>query len=159
MTDAYENLHVLGLRLPPPAPAAGNFVPGMQSGDLLFLSGAIGTAHDGASWSLPIRGKLGAEVSVEDGRRSAELCALNHLSAIHALTGDLGRVRQVIKLTGHVNAAPGFTKAPLVLDGASDLLLAVFGRECGRHARVATYQPEMSFHAPLETELIVQICG
>jgi enamine deaminase RidA (YjgF/YER057c/UK114 family) len=157
MTDAYHMLESRGLRLPPVPAPAGNFAAGIRAGNLLYLSGAIGTAHDGRNWSLPIRGKLGAEVSIEDGRRSAELCALNHLAIIHELARGLDNVLRVVKLTGYVNAAPGFTKAPLVLDGASDLLVAVFGEERGRHARTAAYQPDMSFNAPLETDLIVEL--
>jgi hypothetical protein len=71
--------------------------------------------------------------------------------------GDLGRVKKIVKLVGYVNAAPGFTKAPLVLDGASDLLVSAFGDEIGLHARVAVYQHEMSFNAPVETELTVWV--
>lgn len=157
MSEELERLHALGLVLPPPAEAKGRFRPGVQAGDLLFLSGAIGTTHDGTNWSMPIRGKLGAEVSLEEGQQSARYCALNHLAAIQLLCGSLSKVRQVVKLSGFVNAAPGFTKAPLVIDGASDLLIAVFGEERGSHARLAAYQPDMSFNAPIETDLIVQL--
>jgi len=157
MSEELDRLAELGLVLPPPAEAKGRFRPGVQAGDLLFLSGAIGTAYKDGEWSLPIRGKLGAEVSLEDGRLSARYCALNHLAAIQLLCGTLARVRQVVKLSGFVNAAPGFTKAPLVIDGASDLLITVFGEDRGSHARLAAYQPEMSFQAPIETDLIVQL--
>lgn len=108
---------------------------------------------------LPIVGKLGGDLSIEQGYKSARYCALNHLAAIQHIVGDLSRVRQVVKLLGYVNAAPGFTKAPLVLDGASNLLISVFGPDIGLHARVAVYQNEMSFNAPIETDLIVEVAS
>jgi len=147
----------LGHELPPTAAPKGRFVPGVCAGDLLFLSGAIGTVFRDGAWGMPVKGKLGGGVSLEHGRRSAELCALHHLAQIEAVVGSLERVRRVVKLSGYVNAAPGFTKAPLALDGASDLLIAVFGDDRGPHARIATSQPEMSFDAPIETDPILQI--
>jgi enamine deaminase RidA (YjgF/YER057c/UK114 family) len=157
MGQIETRLAELGLDLPPLPKPGGNYAPGVLSGSQLHLSGAIGTACRDGKWSLPIAGKLGAEVSVEQGRESARYCVLNHLAAAKAVIGDLDRIARVVKLTGYVNAAPGFTKAPLVLDGASDLLVAVFGSPAGLHARVAAYQHEMSFNAPLETELLLEI--
>jgi enamine deaminase RidA (YjgF/YER057c/UK114 family) len=152
-----SRLAALGLTLPPlPAPG-GDYAPGVRVGEMVHLSGAIGTAFTDGRWHLPIRGALGAAVSIEEGRHSARLCVLNHLAALKALIGDLDAVMQVVKLTGYVHAAPGFTKAPLVLDAASALLVEAFGPERGRHARVAAYQHVMSFDAPLETELLVAV--
>jgi len=159
MTTVADNLAALGLIIPPLPRPGGKYAPSVLSGDLLFLSGAIGTAFVDGKWSLPIVGKLGGELSIEKGYESARYCALNHLAAIQYTVGDLSRVRQVVKLVGYVNAAPGFTKAPLVLDGASDLLISVFGPDIGLHARVAVYQHEMSFNAPIETDLIVEVAA
>ena len=126
---------------------------------MLYLSGAIGTVFEEGRWRLPHKGQLGAELDIAEGRESARWCILHHLRAIEDALGSLERVAGIVRLVGYVNAAPGFTKAPLVLDGASALLLDVFGEERGRHARVALYQPEMSFDAPIETELTVQVAA
>ena len=157
MPTVAENLAAMGLTIPPVPKPGGKYASGVLCGDLLFLSGAIGTVFKDGKWSLPIVGKLGADVSIERGRESAQYCMLNHLAVIEDMLGDLARVRQVVKLVGYVNVAPGYTKAPLVLDGASDLLLKVFGPAIGLHARVAAYQNEMSFNAPIETDLIVRV--
>lgn len=157
MTTIDDNLADLGFAVPPLPKPSGNYAPGIRVGDLLFLSGAIGTTFRDGKWTLPIFGKLGSNLSIEQGYVSARYCALNHLASIRHILGDLSRVRQIVKLTGHINAAPGFNKAPLVLDGASDLLVATFGQQIGLHARVALYQHEMSFNAPIETDLIVAV--
>ena len=159
MTTVEDRLASQGLIIPPLPQPGGKYAPGVLTGDLLFLSGAIGTAFIDGKWRLPFVGKLGGELSIEQGYESARYCALNHLAAIKHIIGDLARVRQVVKLVGYVNTAPGFTKAPMVLDGASDLLIGVFGPDIGLHARVAVYQNEMSFNAPIETDLIVEVAG
>lgn len=159
MDEVETRLAELGLSIPPLPKPGGNYAPAVRTGNLVFLSGAIGTAYSNGKWGLPITGKLGAELSIEQGYQSARLCALNHIAALKAILGKLDQVTQVVKLTGFVNAAPGFTKAPLVLDGASDLLVAAFGRDIGLHARAAMYQHEMSFNAPVETDLIVEIAA
>lgn len=156
MSEELERLKAHGFELPPPV-TQEFFAPGVIVNGLLFLSGSIGTRFVDGEWSLPIQGQVGAGVSLEEGRLSALYCALNHLAAIVEVAGCLSRVRQVVKLSGYVNAAPGFRKAPLVLDEASSLLLHVFGAQRGRHARLAAYQQQMSFDAPLETDLVVQI--
>lgn len=159
MTTVEDRLASQGLIIPPLPQPGGKYAPGVLTGDLLFLSGAIGTAFIDGKWRLPFVGKLGGELSIEQGYKSARYCALNHLAAIKHIIGDLARVRQVVKLVGYVNTAPGFTKAPMALDGASDLLIGVFGPDIGLHARVAVYQNEMSFNAPIETDLIVEVAG
>jgi len=150
-------LQQLHRKLPPLPEPGGHYVPAVRTGNLIFLSGAIGTAYENDRWHLPLKGKLGSDLTIEQGRESARLCVLNHLAALQPLIGNLDRVQRIVKLTGYVNAAPGFTKAPLVLDGASALLVSAFGQDIGSHARTAVYQHEMSFNAPIETDLIVAI--
>ncbi len=151
-------LKELGIVLPRPPKPVANYIPGVKVGELLFVAGTIGTvvdAHDDDV--LPIRGKLGREVTIEQGYRSARYTAINHLAMIKAVPGDLDRVVRIVKVIGYVNAAPGFKDAPKVLNGASDLLVEVFGPERGRHARAALYQNELTFDAPIEIEMTVQV--
>ena len=96
-------------------------------------------------------------MTVEQGYESARLTAINHLAMIKAVIGDLDDVVRIIKVIGYVNAAPGFQKAPWVLNGASDLLVEVFGPERGKHARAALYQNELTGDAPIEIEMTVQV--
>jgi enamine deaminase RidA (YjgF/YER057c/UK114 family) len=135
----------------PPAPAA-NYVPTVQVGDLVFISGQI--AMDSAGMRV---GKLGADASLEDGVAAARLCAINLISQLKgACDGDLDRVQRVVKLTGFVNATPDFTDHPKVVNGASDLMVEVFG-EAGRHARAAVGNSSLPFGVMVEVEGIFQI--
>ena len=153
-----RRLEELGIVLPRPPKAVANYVPGVRVGEILYVSGTIGTAPDeNDEDALPIRGKLGRELSIEQGYQSARLTAINHLAMIKAVIGDLDRVVRIVKMIGYVNAAPGFKDAPAVLNGASDLFVEVFGPERGRHARAALYQNELTFDAPIENELTVQV--
>ena len=102
-------------------------------------------------------GKVGGALTIEDGYRSARQMAINHLAMAKAVLGDLDRVTRVIRLLGFVNAAPGFRDAPKVLNGASDLLIEVFGEERGRHARSALYQHELARDAPVAGELTLAV--
>jgi len=157
MSAVEARLRAMGLEIPPVPKPGGKYVSAARAENLLILSGVIGTAYQDGRWSLPLKGKVGSDLSIEQGYASARLCALNHIATMKQELGDLGRVKKIVKLVGYVNAAPGFTKAPLVLDGASDLLVSAFGDEIGLHARVAVYQHEMSFNAPVETELTVWV--
>jgi enamine deaminase RidA (YjgF/YER057c/UK114 family) len=153
-----QRLAALGVVLPRPPRAIGNFAYGVEHGGLLYLSGTYGTAVNAADEDiLPIAGKLGAELSIEEGYRSARLMAINHLAMAKAVLGDLDRIERVIRLLGFVNAAPGFRDAPKVLNGASDLLIAVFGEAQGRHARSALYQHELARDAPVAGELTLAV--
>lgn len=153
-----RRLRELGITLPPPPMVRAGYLPGVVTGSLVFLSGAVGTVvgPDGAE-TLPVRGRLGDSVTVEDGYRSARLAALNLLAQGEAVLGDLDRIVRIVKVTGHVHAAPGFREAPRVVDGASDLLVEVFGPERGSHARISLYQHEMTLDAPVEVDLIAEI--
>ena len=152
-SQLFENLSELGLSLPDaPAPAA-NYVPYVVSGNLVFVSGQISMDPDGAM----ITGKLGADLDVEAGAKAAERCALSLLAqAGAACGGDFGRLVRVVKLTGFVNSTPDFTDQPKVINGASDLLVAVLG-DAGRHSRSAVSAGALPFNVAVEIEGIFEI--
>ena len=153
-----QRLAELGITLPRPPKAIGNFLYGVEHGGLLYLSGTYGTAVDASGNDyLPIVGKLGAELKIEDGYKSARLMTVNHLTMAKAVIGDLDRIERVIRLLGFVNSADGFRDAPSVLNGASDLLIQVFGEDRGRHARSALYQHELARNAPVAGELTLAL--
>ena len=151
-------LKELGIILPRPPKAVANYLPGVKVGEILYVAGTIGTIVDGHDDDvLPIKGKLGAELTVEQGYQSARLTAINHLAMMKAVLGNLDHVVRIVKLIGYVNAAPGFKKAPWVVNGASDLLVEIWGPERGKHARAALYQNELTEDAPVEIEMTVQV--
>ncbi|MEU8135243.1 RidA family protein [Streptodolium elevatio] len=141
----------------PPAPI-GNFCFGVRAGDLFFVSGTYGTTKDAdGNDQLPITGKLGRELTIEEGQASARLVAINLLAMARAELGSLDKVLRVVRLAGYINCVPGFAQAPAVLNGASDLLIEVFGPDLGKHARIALYQPDLPREAPLTAELTLQL--
>jgi enamine deaminase RidA (YjgF/YER057c/UK114 family) len=147
-----QKLRDLGLALPAPPKPVATYVPVVRVRDLLFLSGVL-PMRDG---QLIMTGKLGAGLSIEQGKEAAKVAALNALAIVNSEAGSLDRVKQIVKMVGHIASAPGFTDQPQVLNGASDLLVAIFG-EAGRHARVAVGAAELPRQAPVEIELIVQL--
>ncbi|MBX3327637.1 MAG: RidA family protein [Nitrospira sp.] len=150
---SYEaKLKELGVTLPDPPKPVANYVPVVRVGDLLFLSGVL-PSRDG---QLIMTGKLGQELTIEQGKEASRVAVLNGLSIIRHAAGSLDRVKQIVKMVGHIASAPGFTDQPQVLNGASDLLVALFG-DAGRHARVAVGAAELPRQAPVEIELIVQL--
>jgi enamine deaminase RidA (YjgF/YER057c/UK114 family) len=151
-----DRLTELGIDLPPAedAPSGMNFIKAVQVGDLLFLSGHLPTVTGG---KLAYQGKVGAEVSVEDGYKAASLTALNLLATIKASLGSLDRVAKLVKVLGMVNAVEGFGQQPKVINGASDLFVQVFGEEIGKHARSAVGVGGLPNNAPVEIEMIVQV--
>lgn len=153
MSNAIETrLAELGLTLPDAPTPAANYVPFVQSGSLVFISGQISSGPDGL-----LCGKLGAGVSLEDGVAAARACGLALIAQLRAAcAGDLTRVKRVVKLTGFVNCAPDFTDQPKVVNGASDLMVAVFG-EAGRHARAAVGAPSLPLGVAVEIEGIFEI--
>ena len=158
MTEIEARLRQLGIVVPEPPSAIGNFLPGVVHGDTLYVSGTYGTIKDGNGRDyIPKPGKVGAELTIEDGYESARLMALNHLALARSVVGSLDRLLRPIRLLGFVNAAPGFKNAPAVLNGASDLLIQVFGDELGRHARMALYQHELARDAPVAGELVLAL--
>jgi len=148
----HENLVRLGLVLPAAPRPVGSYVPAKQAGDLVFVSGVL-PFQDG---KVRITGKLGDELTVQDGAEAARFSLLNALAILKQELGTLDRVKTIVRLTGHVASAEGFVDQPAVLNGVSDLLVDIFG-EPGRHARLALGAAELPLHAAVELELIVQI--
>jgi enamine deaminase RidA (YjgF/YER057c/UK114 family) len=146
-----ERLGELGLTLPTVAVPAGAYIPARRTGSLVFTAGQVPFV-DG---SLAATGKVGAEVTPEQGYDLARICVLNALAAVDDLVG-LDAVTGVVKVVGFVASAPGFTGQPGVVNGASELLGAVFG-EAGRHARSAVGVAELPLGAPVEVELVVEL--
>lgn len=141
----------LGLALPAVAAPVAAYVPAVISGSLVFTSGQLPFV-DGA---LPAAGKVGAEVSAEDAKGYAATCILNALAAVEAQIGSLDRVTRIVKVTGFVASAPGFSGQPGVVNGASELLGELLG-DVGVHARSAVGVAELPLDAPVEIELIAE---
>lgn len=151
--SAAERLEALGIQLPKPSIASANYVPSRLVGPFAFVSGQVPSA-DGKDLYT---GKLGDEISLEQGQAAARLCALNLLAQISAiLGGNLDRVTSVVRLGGFVNAVPTFRDHPAVINGASDLMVAVFG-DAGRHARIAVGSSSLPRNVPVEVEAIFEV--
>lgn len=145
----------LGIVLPPPAPPAASYLPWKLAGDMLYISGQLPIEHG----QLRYTGRLGEHLSLERGISAARLCGLNILAQAHeAVDGALSRL-SVVKLTGFVASAPDFTDQPRVINGASELMAAVFGEEHGRHARSAVAAPVLPLNAAVEVEAILMLRG
>ena len=152
MSSPEERLAELGLTLPGVAAPVAAYVPAVRSGDHVFTSGQLPMVEG----ALAATGKVGAEVSAEDAKGLARICALNALAAVKAEIGDLANVRRVVKVVGFVASAPGFTGQPGVVNGASELLGEVFG-ERGVHARSAVGVAVLPLDAPVEVEILVEV--
>jgi enamine deaminase RidA (YjgF/YER057c/UK114 family) len=147
-----DKLRQMGLELPdPPAPVAA-YAPTVRTGNLVFVSGQVPREKG----ELKFRGHVGGDVSVDDGRAAARLCALNALAAVKKEIGSLDRIERIVKLTGYVSSAAGFTDQPKVIDGASVFLVELFGDK-GRHARAAVGTNELPLGAAVELEMIVEV--
>ncbi len=141
-----------GIVLPTPPAPAGNYVPVVVTGRLAVVSGQI-ASKDG---KVAIKGKLGADVSVEQGVEAAKLCAINILTQLKAAIGDLDRVTRCVRLAGFVNCTPDFTDQPKVMNGASDVMALAFG-EAGKHARAAVGAPSLPLGTAVEVEAMFEI--
>lgn len=145
-------LEQLGLRLPTPPQPVANYVPAVQTGNLVFLAGHVPRRDDGSV----VAGKLGSDLSVEQGYDGARLAALGCLASLQGAVGDLDRVKRIVKLLCMVNATPDFGDHPKVANGASDLLVEVFG-DGGRHARAAVGMGSLPINACVEVEMVVEV--
>jgi len=147
-----DRLNSLGLNLPDATVPAGNYVPFVQAGDMVYISGQISNGPDGL-----VIGKLGDNMDVETGAAAARLCGLHLIAQLKAACGgDLSRLVRVVKLVGFVNSTDSFTDQPKVINGASDLMVAVFG-DAGCHARAAVSSPSLPLGVAVEVEGTFQI--
>jgi enamine deaminase RidA (YjgF/YER057c/UK114 family) len=151
VTTPHDRLAALGLTLPEVAAPVAAYVPAVRTGNHVYVSGQLPYAEG----KLLGTGKVGAAVTAEDAKVLARHCALNALAAVDSLVG-LDNVVKVVKVVGFVASAPGFTGQPVVINGASELLIEVFG-EAGRHARSAVGVAELPDDTPVEVELIVEV--
>lgn len=150
--ETEAKLKEMGFTLPKPPQPVAAYLPAVQVGDLLFLSGTT-CYKDG---EFLYTGRVGAELTIEQGYIAARQTALNLLSVIKATLGSLDQVERVVKLNGYVNSAPDFDRQPEVINGASELLEELYG-ERGKHARTAIGVSDLPAHIPVEIELIIQV--
>ena len=147
-----EKLKSLGLELPEAPKPVASYIPAVRTGNLLFLSGVLPMRNG----QLAFAGKLGRDLTVLEGIEASKVAILNALAIAKQELGSLDRITRVVKVVGHVASADGFTEQPQVLNGASDLLVAIF-RDAGRHARVATGAAELPRRAAVEIEVILAV--
>ncbi len=153
MAGAVENkLKELGIVLPTPLAPLANYVPTVRTGNLLFCSGQISAAPGGEA----IKGKLGADVDVARGQAAARICAINVLAQARAALGQLDNIKRCVRLAGFINAVPNFGQLPQVMNGASDLMVAVLG-DAGRHARVTVGVAQLPLDAAVEVEALFEV--
>ena len=147
-----EKLAALGLTLPTAAAPVAAYVPAVKTGNLVFTAGQL-PVIDG---KLVLIGKVGSDVTPEDAKKMAEICALNALAAI-SLVADIDQIEKIIRVGGFVNGVPGFVAIPAVINGASELLIKLFGDVNGKHARTAVGVSELPMNSPVEIELLIQL--
>ncbi|KZK81112.1 Endoribonuclease L-PSP [Pseudovibrio sp. Ad13] len=153
MSDTIQqNLAKLGVTLPEAAAPAANYVPFVKTGNQLFISGQL-PMQDG---KIAKTGKVGADLSIEDGVEAARLCAINLLAQAKAATGDLSKIVRLVKIVGFVNSNGDFGDQPKVINGASDFMVAAMG-DAGRHARSAVSAGSLPFNAAVEIEAIFEV--
>ena len=152
MSNIEKTLSDLGITLPAPPAAGGNYVPYKRVGNLLYLAGVIASS-DG---EITHEGQVGDTQTIESGYEAARICALNALAVIQQAAGSLDAVKQIVSLSGYVNAVAGFPSSPLVINGASDLLLQVLG-DAGMHARAAVAVAGLPKNSTVEIQLIVEL--
>ena len=150
--QAEARLEEMGVKLPPAVTPVANYVPAVSTGDLVFLSGHGPFREDGTL----ITGKVGSDLTTEQGYEAARRIAIGLLGSLKAEIGDLDRVKRVVKLLGLVNCTPDFTDQPKVINGASDFLVEVFGAK-GKHARSAVGMNALPLNIAVEIEMIVEI--
>ena len=149
-----EKLASLGLTLPTASAPVAAYVPAVKTGNLVFTAGQLPVV-DG---KLVLTGKVGSDVTPEDAKKMAEICALNALAAI-SLVADIDQIEKIVRVGGFVNGVPGFVAIPAVINGASELLIKLFGDVNGKHARTAVGVADLPLNAPVEIEMVVQLKG
>jgi enamine deaminase RidA (YjgF/YER057c/UK114 family) len=148
-----ERLRSVGIELPPVSSPVANYLSCVIDHPLVYVGG-----HGPIAGSKVVHGKVGGDLSLEEGYNAARMTALSILATLRAELGDLDRIARIIKVFGMVNVAPGFTQMPAVIDGCSDVLVEIFG-EAGRHTRSAVGLAELPFGIPVEIELVARIRG
>jgi enamine deaminase RidA (YjgF/YER057c/UK114 family) len=149
-----SKLAELGLTLPEAALPVAAYVPAVRTGNLVFTAGQLPLV-DG---KIPFVGKVGSDVTPEQAKDMAQVCALNALAAI-SLVADIDQIEKIVRVGGFVNGIPGFVAIPAVINGASELLIKLFGEVNGKHARTAIGVAELPLNAPVEVEMVVQLKG
>jgi enamine deaminase RidA (YjgF/YER057c/UK114 family) len=147
-----DKLAELGLTLPEAAAPVAAYVPAVRTGNLVFTAGQLPLV-DG---KIPFIGKVGSDVTPEQAKDMAQVCALNALAAI-SLVADIDQIERIVRVGGFVNGIPGFVAIPAVINGASELLIKLFGEVNGKHARTAIGVAELPLNAPVEVEMVVQL--
>ena len=147
-----QKIKELGLDLPVAAAPLAAYVPAVKTGKLVFTAGQLPMLNG----AIAMTGKVGAEVTVDQAKELAQLCALNALAALN-LVADIDDVARIVRVVGYVNGAPGFVNKPAVINGASELLLALWGDVNGKHARSALGVAELPLNSPVEVELTFEL--
>lgn len=147
-----KKLTELGLSLPTPPPAAGNYLPFVRTGNLIYLAGTICIMNG----KMTHTGKVGKEHSIESGSEAAQVCALNTLTNIKQALGSLDVIKQIVFLGGYVNAIEGFTESPAVINGASDLFVKLYG-DIGKHARAAVAVTGLPKDSTVEIQCVIEV--
>lgn len=147
-----QRLEELGINLPSPPQPVANYVNGVRTGNLIFLAGKGPKYPNGDE----LRGKLGADISIEEGYKGAQMTAINQLAVLKNMLGDLRKVKRVVKVLGMVNCTPDFVEQPKVINGFSDLIVEVFGNR-GKHARAAVGMASLPRGQAVEIEMIVEV--
>lgn len=144
-----EKLKELGIQLPVAPTPMGAYVPYVNAGNFVYIAGEKATVND----ELVFKGKVGSDLTLEEGYKAARIAGLNCLGSLKAAVGDLDSIERIVKVVGYVNSAVGFNQQPQVINGASELLLEIFG-DRGKHARVAVGVNELPSDSPVEVEMI-----
>jgi enamine deaminase RidA (YjgF/YER057c/UK114 family) len=147
-----QNIKNLGLSLPDAPKPVAAYIPAKQSGNLVFTAGQLPMVNG----ELISKGLLGQDVEIDEANKAARICTLNALAAIKGVIGDLDRIKQIVRVVGYVASVPTFTQQPAVVNGASELLLEIFG-ENGKHARSAVGMAVLPLNASVEIELTVEV--
>ena len=151
-----EKLNSMGLNLPRKVSSLGSYVQVVKMGHSAFVSGQIPLDFDMEPVQLRFKGKVGKDVSIEDAKKAAQICVINALGHLNASLGTLENVKKIVKVTGYINCDSSFTKHAEVMNGASDLILNIFG-DIGKHARVSIGTNSLPLGSPVELDMIVEI--